>query len=92
MNKPNTKCKVCGKEYYCCSDSRSVNSWRTMACSIECYKEYMNRIEKSRNIISNNVSIEENILSLETNAFENVKISKKKSTKRNYKVEDIIDD
>lgn len=48
MAAPNTKCKVCGKEYFCCSDSRQIGSWRTMACSIECYKEYMRRIENSR--------------------------------------------
>lgn len=49
MSKPNTVCRVCGKEYFCCSDSRSINSWRAMACSMECFKEYMNRIEKARN-------------------------------------------
>lgn len=48
MAMPNTKCRVCGKEYFCCSDSRQIGSWRTMACSIECYKEYMRRIEDSR--------------------------------------------
>lgn len=48
MNKPNTKCRVCGKEYYCCNDSQKNNSWRTMACSKECYSEYIKRIEKSR--------------------------------------------
>lgn len=48
MTIPNTKCRVCGKEYFCCSDSRQIGSWRTMACSIECYKEYMRRIEDSR--------------------------------------------
>jgi len=49
MNKQNTKCRVCGKEYFCCSDSKNIGSWRTMACSLDCFKEYMNRIEKSRN-------------------------------------------
>lgn len=48
MNKPNTICRVCRKEYYCCTDSRSANSWKVMACSPECYQEYMRRIEKSR--------------------------------------------
>ena len=48
MNKPNTICRVCEKEYFCCTDSRAINSWRTMACSPECYKEYMRRIEESR--------------------------------------------
>lgn len=47
-NKPNTTCKVCGKQYFCCADRRKINSWKTMCCSQECYKEYMIRIEKSR--------------------------------------------
>ncbi len=49
MNKPNTKCRVCGKNYFCCSDSRKIGSWRTMACSTECFREYMERIGTSRN-------------------------------------------
>jgi len=48
-NKPNMTCRVCGKEYFCCSDSKQIGSWRTMACSPEHYKEYMRRIEESRN-------------------------------------------
>lgn len=48
MDKPNTKCRVCGKEYYCCADSRIIGAWKTMTCSPECFKEYMARIEKSR--------------------------------------------
>lgn len=48
MNKPNTTCRVCGKEYYCCQDSKNINGWRTMACSPECFKEYMRRIEEAR--------------------------------------------
>ena len=48
MNKPNMTCRVCGKEYFCCSDSRQIGGWRAMACSEECYKEYMRRIADSR--------------------------------------------
>lgn len=48
MDKPNTKCRVCGKEYYCCVDSRKVGAWKAMACSPEHFKEYMSRIEESR--------------------------------------------
>lgn len=47
-NKPNMICRVCGKEYFCCADSKKIGSWRTMACSEEHYQEYMNRIENSR--------------------------------------------
>ena len=49
-NKPNTKCRICGKEYYCCADSRKIGSWRTIACCMEHYKEYMEQIEASRNV------------------------------------------
>ena len=45
---PNTKCKVCGKEYYCCVDSRKFGGFRTVACSPECFQEYMRQIEKAR--------------------------------------------
>lgn len=48
MNKPNMVCRVCSKEYFCCSDGKKINSWRTMACSPECFQEYMRRIEESR--------------------------------------------
>lgn len=44
-----------------------------MACSIECYKEYMNRIEKSRTPVVENVEIENN---------ENIGILKAKSRKK----------
>lgn len=52
MNKPNTKCRVCRKDYFCCSDSRKIGSWRTMTCSAECFREYMDRIEKARKPIA----------------------------------------
>lgn len=48
MAKPNTKCRVCGKEYYCCADHQKLGGWKTMACSEEHYKEYMKRIAESR--------------------------------------------
>ena len=48
LDKPNTKCRVCGKEYFCCSDSRRVGAWKAMACSPDCFKEYMRLIEESR--------------------------------------------
>ncbi len=48
MNKPNTICRVCKKEYFCCSDRKSLNSWKAMACSPECFKEYMKRIHAAR--------------------------------------------
>ena len=74
MSKPNTKCRVCGKEYFCCSDSKKINSWRTMACSFECFQEYMNRIEKSRIPVMN--------ANEETENSENIGISKTKNKKK----------
>lgn len=41
-------CRVCRKEYYCCSDSKTSNAWKAVACSEECYKKYMKRIETVR--------------------------------------------
>lgn len=57
MNKPNMTCRVCGKEYFCCSDSKKINSWRTMACSPECFQEYMRRIEESRKPVTKEVEV-----------------------------------
>lgn len=49
-NEPNMKCRVCDKDYFCCTDSRKYGAYKSMACSPECYKEYMIRIEKSRSL------------------------------------------
>ena len=45
-----------------------------MACSVECYKEYMSRIEKSRNPIISEVK--------EAEIQENIEIPKTKNRKR----------
>lgn len=49
MNEPNHICKNnnCKREYYACDDCDSaVNlNWRSVACSTECFKEYMKPIE-----------------------------------------------
>ena len=45
---PNTTCKVCGKEYYCCIDSRKYGGYRAVACSPECFQEYMRQVEEAR--------------------------------------------
>ena len=59
MNKPNTKCRVCGKSYFCCSDSRKIGSRRTLARSTECFREYMERIGTSRNPMAKELNITE---------------------------------
>lgn len=42
---PNCKCKICGKLYRICADARRLNSWRLIACSPECYQEWLKRID-----------------------------------------------
>lgn len=42
------ECRVCGKSYFCCIDSKKMGAWKSMACSPECFKIYMKRIETSR--------------------------------------------
>lgn len=58
MAKPNTKCRVCGKEYFCCADHQKLGGWKTMACCEEHYKEYMRRILESRKPIVVEKSVE----------------------------------
>ena len=44
--KPNHKCKACGKLYYdLCTNTKS---WRSVACSKECYDVYVNRVIEAR--------------------------------------------
>lgn len=64
MNKPNMTCKVCGKKYFCCGDSKKLGSWRAVTCSPGCYQEYMKRIEESRKPVvlpHEQVSLEEHV-------------------------------
>ena len=54
-------CRICGKMYTPCPDCESDNSafhWRTVACSIECGREYFRRIMESRNAktVPNNIT------------------------------------
>ena len=34
----NRKCNYCGREYYCCKSCISINSWKNVCCSIDCYR------------------------------------------------------
>lgn len=43
--KPNTTCKICGKQYYHCKDCETFGSWRLVACSAACYSEWLKQIE-----------------------------------------------
>lgn len=49
-NKPNHICKnpACRKRYRACDSCNKVNHWTNVACSVECYQEYMRLIELSR--------------------------------------------
>lgn len=69
--KPNHICKnvnckngVDGKskEYWACDDCSKYHSYREVACSPECYKEYIEQVLIARSeVVLNNESIEENL-------------------------------
>lgn len=48
-NEPNHVCKNCGKAYYACEGCDKIASWRSVACSQECFLAYSDAIEASRN-------------------------------------------
>lgn len=58
MPKYNRKCPVCGEEYYCCRSCISINSWKNVCCSQECYREYVANIDNTMSpiIIENGVN------------------------------------
>ena len=37
----NRKCNYCGREYYCCKSCISINSWKNVCCSVECFRKMM---------------------------------------------------
>lgn len=41
MSKTNRKCLNCGEEYYVCRHCISINSWKNICCSQDCFREYM---------------------------------------------------
>lgn len=44
-------CRVCGKMFTPCADcenDRTMFRWRKFACSLDCAKEYLSKIEESR--------------------------------------------
>ncbi|RFZ78217.1 hypothetical protein DS742_13950 [Lacrimispora amygdalina] len=46
-------CKICGKLYTPCSDCEHDNTafhWRTVACSVECGQEYLQKVISARDI------------------------------------------
>ena len=53
MPKYNRKCFYCGDEYYCCSSCVSINSWKNVYCSIDCFlkSQEKNNIQDIKPII-----------------------------------------
>lgn len=56
--KTNHICKnpKCRKKYYACDFCDKIHSWRSVACSTECYQEYVNLViaERSKDKIVDN--------------------------------------
>lgn len=49
MPKVTLTCRACGKKYTsCCTPNWGVFRWRDVACSHECFMEYMKQVEASR--------------------------------------------
>ena len=44
IQKPNTTCRTCGKEYYACMSSKQLGGYKMIACSHECYQAYMREV------------------------------------------------
>lgn len=80
------KCRVCGKEYFCCTDSRKYGAWKSMACSPECYKEYMRRIEESRK------PKEEKVIETKSTKKKKQKVEVVKETTTDIECEAIVED
>jgi len=43
----NFKCKVCGKEYYCCEMGLRKYPYKQIVCSDECWQEWLSKINKA---------------------------------------------
>lgn len=46
--KPNFKCKVCGKEYYCCAEGISKLPYMQIVCSKECFEKWESIIQQKK--------------------------------------------
>jgi hypothetical protein len=46
--KPNHVCRVCKKAYWACESCDEKNSWKAVACSLDCYDKYLDEIKASR--------------------------------------------
>lgn len=41
-------CRNCGFEYYACPDCDKRSTWKSVACSFECYQKYVDDVLESR--------------------------------------------
>lgn len=52
--KKNRVCNYCGQEYYCCKSCISINSWKNICCSVQCFRSMIQEgIIKSPQEINN---------------------------------------
>jgi hypothetical protein len=45
-------CPICHDKYYVCRKCISINSYKNVCCSIECYKKYLESVSKDSTIKS----------------------------------------
>jgi hypothetical protein len=48
MPRANSICKCCGKEYYVCYSCVSINSYKRLFCSPQCYRTFLHEEEKNK--------------------------------------------
>ena len=53
MSRPNKTCVQCGKRYEICyvCDTKTRFSWREVACSPECYTNYLDKVNGDLDMI-----------------------------------------
>lgn len=44
----NHVCRTCGKEYFCCEASERQGGYKAVACSYECYQDYIRAVLMDR--------------------------------------------
>ena len=72
MPKANRKCHNCGTSYYACSACIGIRSWKNICCSVECFREMLNRGLFNLEPIEQNIGEVENmyVVLKDNNKFE----------------------
>lgn len=89
-------CRVCGKMYTPCSNcenDKSVFHWRTVACSVECGREYFKRVEESR-MTDSTIAKVNNVVTDNQNTVQKKSVTssgKKESKKKNIEEREQIE-